>query len=272
MAAGMRGLMVVTVFVVAAVGADLQGKSAASLRTNGVILKQPSVDQQLVVCNAYTSVAPLEVFHVQRLNSITGNEPLKYKGCREFTVPLAEGDQLDFKTDGLEVGTFYANGLPKNSARLLLIPRRRDDQAAAIKFESHAFTDLQSTQIAVIDAYQGKQEAAVKISEVPAVADSTGRMISKTEEALKFSSVVAVNPGKYQISLAGVTSDTRSAGGLPLLVEDHAKCVVLRVGSDLSTNGGYQYPQELVVFSKSSSLGQSLGLVALLLCLFTSSL
>jgi len=275
-----------TLLLTVAVARDLRDKSGSSLRTKALsggassgrstkkILKQPEVEQQLVICNAYASPSFLDIDHVQTLDRLTGNAPLRYKECREFTMPLAEGDQLDFKAGNLDVGTFYATGLPKSSASLLLIPHRRDSHSVAISFESHAFADLQSPQIAVVDAYRGGNgEGSVKISDML----PEGSAIQPVEEMLKFSSVVAVNPGNYKVMLTGGASDTNSTDAdpsthVPLLVQNQAKYVVMRVGTDSTTGKGEKpYPQELVVFPQSGSLGLRLGLGSLVLCALASA-
>merc|ERR1719247_1475167 len=124
------------------------------------------------------------------MDQLTDSAALRYKECREFNTELSEGDQLDFKAGNLDVGTFYATGMPKSSSSLLLIPHRRDSRSVAISFESHAFADLQSPQIAVVDAYKGKGEGGVKIMDLVPQDTQTPAV----EEMLKFSSVVAVNP------------------------------------------------------------------------------
>jgi len=217
------------------------------------IVKQPDIEQQLIICNAYASQSALDVYHVQTMDRITSTEPLRYKDCREFIMSLGEGDQLDFKADDLDVGTFYATGLPKSSASLLLIPHRRDSHSVAISFESHAFSDMQSPQLAIVDAYRGKAAAqgAVKITDaLPQDGNS-----SAAEEILKFSSVVAVNPGSYKVRL----SENQNSTARSLLAKDQDKYVVMRVGLD---NGGF--PEELVVFPSSAAfrLGFSLACLA----------
>jgi hypothetical protein len=270
----MTGQLLGTALILAvAVATDLRESSSASLRNNALgngastshsgkaskILASQEVDQHLVVCNAYASKHTLEIFHVQTTDRLTGSTPLSYKECRDFTMPLAEGDQLDFKAGSTDVGTFYATGMPKTSASLLLIPHRRDSNSIAMSFESHAFADLQSPQIAVVDAYRGSGKAEVKIMD--AVTDSSS---APAEETLKFSSVVAVNPGNYKVALFqnnATSADT--ASHKPLLVESQEKYVVMRVGIDAS-KGKEAYPQELVVFpSGSLRLGLSLCSLAL---------
>jgi len=265
-----RVQLIVAALILPAVATDLHDKSGASLRlkTHSVaagsskhkkIVKQPEVEQTLVICNAYASPSSLDIYHVQTLDRITASRPLNYKDCREFTMSLAEGDQLDFKSGNLDVGTFYATGLPKTSSSLLLIPHRRDSRSVAISFESHAFADLQSPQIAVVDAYKGKGEGAVKIMD----ALPEGSTVVPVEESLKFSSVVAVSPGNYKVMLKDASNATAYTSR-SLLAENEAKYVVMRVGVESAT-GDQAYPQELIVFP-SGSLGLGLGISWILLC------
>lgn len=272
--------LIAAALLLTAVATDLHDKSEASLRMKAhaeaagsshhkKILKQPEVEQTLVICNAYASPSDLDIYHVQTLDRITASRPLKYKECREFVLSLAEGDQLDFKSGNLDVGTFYATGMPKSSSSLLLIPHRRDSRSVAISFESHAFADLQSPQIAVVDAYRGKGKGAVKImDELP-----EGSKAIPVEELLKFSSVVAVSPGSYKVVLKDAANSTSTAtASRSLLAENEAKYVVMRVGTESTTSSGDQaFPQELIVFP-SGSLSASLGFGWLVLCILFSNL
>jgi len=262
--------IIVVLLVAASVATDLNDKSRLRTKNDGAInsgagsgrkiVQQAQMDQDLVICNAYASPASLDIYHVQTLERVTGKKPLKYKECREFSMPLAEGDQLDFKAESTDVGTFYATGLPKASASLLLIPHRRDSHSVAISFESHAIADLQSPQIAVVDAYKGKgagAEEEVRITDVL----PEGENEEPIEEMLKFSSVVAVNAGSYKVALSATGNSTTK-----LLAENKAKYVVMRVGIDSTmANGGKPYPQELVVFPRSGSHGLNVALYVLAL-------
>lgn len=230
--------------------------------------KQPDFEQNLIICNAYASKHPLDIFHVRTLDRLTTTDPIPYKDCREFNMPLGEGDQLDFKAGNLDVGTFYATGLPRASSSLLLIPHRRDGRSAAISFESHAFTDLQSPQIAVVDAYKGSSAGTVKMMDLP-----EGSKSEPVEEVLKFSSVVAVNPGSYKVALTRGTSNSSSTNeDVPLLVEEKAKYVVMRVGMEPSASIGGHYPQELVVYPRSGTLAWRLSMICLALSVAASYL
>lgn len=212
---------------------------------------QVAVQQQLVICNAYASPKALEIVHVRARQTLTQGKPLAYKQCKDFTVPLEEGDQIDFKAGALDVGTFYATGLPKSSGSLLLIPNRRSPQAVGVSFQSHAFVEMHSPQIAVIDAYHGniKNQAEVKIIQNAAPTSGDKAEQARVEEELNFNSVVAVNPGKYEISLTGTGGD--QATTVPLNAADSAKYVVMRLGNDDAKSGSY--PEELIVFPNSAA-------------------
>jgi len=223
---------------------DVAGKETS--RHHTMLVQAPEVEHNLVICNAYASMNKLEIIKVSNRQVVTEGNPLAYKQCKDFTMSLIEGEQLDFKAGGLDVGTFYATGLPKSTASLLLIPHRRSAHAVGCSFESHAFAEVQSPQIAVIDAYRGKkgkQAGTVKIIENMAPSGDKAPA-SLVEEDLKFGSVVAVNPGKYEISLAG--TDGTITGVVPLSADGAKKFVVMRLGVEDDSQG--KYPQELVVF------------------------
>lgn len=204
-----------------------------------------------MICNGYASPTALDIVQVRNRNSLTNDSPLAYRQCKDFKVPLEEGDQLDFKAGSLDVGTFYATGLPKTATSLLLIPHRRSAHAVGVSFESHAFAELKSPQIAVIDAYRGgKQSGQVKIIEdSPDSGDSAEK--TRVEEELKFNSVVAVNPGKYQISLSGTGGS--NATTVPLNAAGAAKYVVMRLGAEGDSTHASQYPLELIVYPNAAA-------------------
>lgn len=229
-------------------GSRVKGSGAG--KQQSLLVHKPEVDQHLVICNAYAAPYPLSIVRVGVNEELTRDGPLSYKQCREFLLDLKEGDQLDFKAGDLDVGTFYATGLPKSSASLLLIPHRRDS-SKSVSFESHAFTDLASPQIAVIDAYRGDKKSAMKIIEGPTGEGETGNTAQRVEEDLRYNSVVAVNPGKYEIKLSAIGGTDESV--MPLLAQSNAKYVVMRTGGETNNKTGYSYPQELIVFPNGAS-------------------
>lgn len=225
---------------------DVAGKDQG--RHHTLLVQTPEVEHHLVICNAYASPKNLEIVQVSTRQVVTEGNPLAYKQCKDFTLSLHEGEQLDFKADGMDVGTFFATGLPKSAASLLLIPHRRSPRAVGCSFESHAFAEVQSPQIAVIDAYRGKsdkQAGAVKIIETLETASNDKAAPEPVEEDLKFNSVVAVNPGKYHIALTG--TDGSMTGTALLNAAGATKFVVMRLGVEDEAQSG-RYPQELVVF------------------------
>jgi len=231
-----------------------QGNVQEISQHKSMLVQAPEVQHHLLICNAYASPDKLEIVKVSTRQVLTEGSPLDYKQCKDFSLLLEEGEQLDFKAGGLDVGTFFATGLPKSAASLLLIPHRRSPRSVGCSFESHAFADVKSPQIAVIDAYRGKsanKTASVKITEnVAASGDKAAE--PPVEEELKFNSVVAVNPGRYQIALTG--TDGKASGGAPLNADGATKFVVMRLGAEDESQSGGRYPQELVVFPKNGAI------------------
>mmetsp|Transcript_71909 Transcript_71909/g.113958 ORF Transcript_71909/g.113958 Transcript_71909/m.113958 type:complete len:268 (-) Transcript_71909:20-823(-) len=213
-------------------------------RQRSLVVQQSNIEQQLIICNAYTSKVPLDILFVRTQLKMTSGKPLAYKQCMQSSVALAEGDQLDFKAGHNDVGTFYTTGLPKYQSSLLLVAHRRNPHAIGLRFESHAFAQVQNPQIAVIDASPDKSSGTVKISEsLLATSDSTHE--APMEDDLRFNSVVAVNPGAYHLSLAGNNSTSFNAA-------TSGKYVVMRVGSGKDAEADGEYPQELVLFMSGS--------------------
>lgn len=227
--------------------------------------------QHLIICNAYTSRYSLEVYHVQTLDRLTEGSPITYKECRDVVAALAEGDQLDFKIENADVGTFYASGLPKTKASLFLIPHRRDN-TSEMGFESHAFGESENSQIAVVDACQGRSRGSVKIFDVT---PEGGPEHSSVEELLQFSSVVTVNAGTYQVALMGDGSQGKRGNArlmgdkVPLHVEGQSNYVVIRVGNSEQVDRAF--PEELVVFPRSSALRLGSALLSFVLCALTAA-
>lgn len=235
-----------------------------------LLAQSTDVEQNLVICNGYTSDRALEIEHVRTKHSLTQSKPLAYKQCINVAVPLQEGDQLDFKDGSHALGSFYATGLPKTAASLLLIPHRRNPHAVGIKFESHAFTDSRIPQIAVIDAYRSAGDKQSSIKLVGKDPNTDDKEAEDLEEDLKFNSVVAVNPGKYEVSLIG--SHEKHTDKVPLQASGATKYVVMRLGvegDDKKKDG--KYPMELVVFPNSGAQRFS-GLTSVTLLAITTAL
>jgi hypothetical protein len=199
---------------------------------------------RLRVCNAYPYAAALDVFrgHAERL---TGDQPMPYKTCRDFRSPLNSGDKLEFKVGDANAGTFSVSELPNNDAVLLLVIHRHDTLSTAVSFESHVFANLLNAQIAVIDTFKGKAQSLPRI--LDSLKNTAKGAGSSRSEELRYDSVVAVNPGVYEVDLTGAGGETRSRRELVAL--NHESYVVLRTG--VESQQGDSFPEELVIYPNS---------------------
>jgi len=217
-----------------ALGVSLEG----SLRAGGFV-RSLEFKHRLRVCNAYPYAAALDVFR-GRSEKMTGEQSMAYKSCRDFVSPLKAGDKLEFKVGDASAGTFSVSDLPNNDAVLLLVIHRHDTLSTAVSFESHVFANLLNAQVAIIDTYKGAARATPKIM------DAASKKGARSEE-LRYDSVVAVNPGIYQVQLAGQDGETKAESELVAL--NRESYVVLRTG--VEAQQGPTYPEELVVFPQS---------------------
>jgi len=195
---------------------------------------------RLRVCNAYPYAAALDVYHGHE-QKLTDDVPMHYKTCKDFQAPLKPGDKLEFKVGDASAGTFSVSDLPNNDAVLLLVIHRHDTLSTAVSFESHVFANLMNAQVAVIDTYKGAAKGSPKIMDVA----ENGKP-SRVEE-LRYDSVVAVNPGLYEVDLQGTDGKTKSKSQLVAL--NRESYVVIRCG--VEAQQGPSYPQELLIYPKS---------------------
>merc|ERR1712032_1100646 len=194
---------------------------------------------RLRVCNAYPYSAALDVFRGKN-EKMTGEDPMAYKSCRDFLSPLKAGDKLEFKVGDANAGTFAVSDLPNNDAVLLLVIHRHDTLSTAVAFESHVFANLLNAQVAIVDTYKGTAKSEPRIMDAP-----SGGNKSRSEE-LRFESVVAVNPGVYDVALVG--SDGKTKAKNSLVARNRESFIILRTG--VEAKQGPSYPQELVVYPK----------------------
>jgi len=212
--------------------------SDALLRQQGSaqgFVKALEFKHRLRVCNAYPYKASLDIF---RTKEKLTEQPMAYKSCKDFDAPLKSGDKLEFKVGDASAGTFAVSDLPMNDAVLLLIIHRHDQVSTAVSFESHVFANLLNAQVAVIDTYKGAQRSTPRIKD-------SGK--NPRAEDLRFSSIVAVNPGIYEVELDDVKGDIKAKSQLVAL--NRESYVVLRTGVESKT--GPSFPQELVIFPNS---------------------
>lgn len=212
----MRTVVVSFAVVTKCVRGSHESLRAGIATASGAAAASP-IDERyrLRVCNAYAWPTGLRVFRGLPPVELT-DTPVDYKRCTDLWVPLQEGDDLDFRTGGLTVGNFAINSLPPVSSSLLLVPHRQDNRTAAVAFDSHVFSNIQSPQIAVVDAYRGPGHSVLEI------ADTTQR------DELACGTVIAVPPGAYEVALAGADGAARTKKVLG--VQPQGVYVVMRVG------------------------------------------
>lgn len=191
-------------------------------------------NQNLLVCNGYTSIFPLDMYHRKYGELVTSSMPLYYKSCQEYLLPLVDGDQLEFKKQDKQVGTFHITGLKHGNMSLVLVPHRLKG-SDNLTFESHAFAENSRPQIAVMDASRLNNGDSVQLSDL------------STSQKATLDHVIAVDPGTYQLSLQS------NATNSSLVLKDSDKTVAIRVGGDLpsgvSTEDHHtQFPAELMVY------------------------
>jgi len=201
----------------------------------GGFVKSLEFQHRLRVCNAYPYAASLDV--IRSKDKMT-DSPMPYKSCQDFTSPLKSGDKLEFKVGDASAGTFAVNDLPQNDAVLLLVIHRHDQVSTAVSFESHVFANLQNPQVAIIDTYKGAAQST------PRIKDTKDAKHEVRSEELRYSSIVAVNPGIYKVELEGSVNKVNSTS--QLVAVNRESYVVLRVG--VESKSGPAYPQELVVY------------------------
>lgn len=235
-----------------------------------ILMKDAPSVQSLMVCNAYAHTKALDIFDLTSHSQLTADRPLSYKDCSNYRLPLHEGEELEFRTGNLSVGVFRATGLPRGPSSLLLIPHRRSPSALNAAFQSHAFADMGSSQLVVIDVYKGTEAGKIKIrdnAQPPAAGKQQDKpAMPQRSEELKFNSVVQVNPGNYDILLEDSTDKSLSSVSLHVPTEK-AKYVVLRLGNQqtLKATEPAAFPQELVVRQQSDSSAQAARLPLLAL-------
>jgi len=213
------------------------------------ITAESSYAQVLRICNAY----PYSAGGVNVLGST-----LKYKACNDFTKTMHAGDQVDFYTAASVeaknaggkpelanlVGSFEVSEVPKNDALLLLVIQPHDSASTGVKFQSHVFVNSEDAQVALLDAFvtSGPAADAVTIADLK---ESDPTYAPRTEQ-LKFNTVVAVNPGSYEVFVPEEESKTKKT----LDVTDGTKYSVIRVGvrSGSGVTDAIEYSEDLIVY------------------------
>jgi len=208
----------------------------------GTFVKALEFKHRLRICNAYPGTAAIDVYR-GKADKLNGDAPMPYKTCKDFLAPLRAGDKLEFRIGDANAGTFSISDLPNSDAVLFLVIHRHDTLSTAVAFESHVFANLLNAQVAVIDTYKGTAKSEPRIMDAPG--GGGGGKNARSEE-LRFESVVAVNPGVYEVSLVG--SDGKTQAKNSLVAQNRESFIILRTG--VEAKQGPSYPQELVVYPK----------------------
>lgn len=196
---------------------------------------------QLRVCNAYPYAEPMDVYlGKEKLTEA----PMPYKVCGEFVPHLKKGDKIEFKVHSADAvaGSFSVAELPAADAVLVLAIYRHDISSTAVSFASHIFSNTAFPQLAVVDTYRGKSDATIHVLDA-----NVKKGEEQRSEELRYNSVVAVNPGKYEVVLKGV--DGKDKAKHQLVALNGESYVAVRVGVDSKI--GKAYPEEIIVFPHS---------------------
>lgn len=198
----------------------------------------------LRICNAYPFTSALDIYTGSGTVKLT-NAPLPYKQCQDFTPMLHAGDRIDFKVGDTDAGTFTISDLPNGDATLLMVIYRHDPVSTAVAFESHVFNSVGAAQVAVMDTYKGPAKSEVRIQDATHTANATS---VPRNEILRFDSVVAVDPGAYEVTLEGASANGTQAK-TELVALPQEAYVVIRVG--VKAEYGPEYPEDVIVFPNS---------------------
>mmetsp|Transcript_35302 Transcript_35302/g.82419 ORF Transcript_35302/g.82419 Transcript_35302/m.82419 type:complete len:276 (-) Transcript_35302:46-873(-) len=240
----LRSALIALQLIAAVHGSQVLTSRRDSGRTQGVqrsFVHEREFKHLLRVCNAYPYQSAIDVYLGDK-EKLTGEDPMPYKTCRDFLSPLQDGDKLEFKMGDSSAGSFVVSDMPNEDAVLLLVIHRHDTVSTAVAFESHVFANLLNSQLAIIDTYKGESKSSPKIM------DTADTKHARTED-LRYGTVVAVNPGAYQVALVG--KDEKTAVKKEFVAAARESYVVIRVG--VEAHEGQSYPEELVVYPESLS-------------------
>jgi hypothetical protein len=239
--------MFIAALVLACAAPEVAGASSTltNLRQKGnSFIKRLDFTQKLRICNAYPFTSALAIYLNSNMQLSTS--PLPYKQCEEYTPELHAGDEIVFKVGDESTGSFTISDLPSADATLLLVIQRHDTESTAVTFNSHVFTSMGSSQVAILDTYKGPEKSALHITDMA----QTKQGIAKRDETLLFNSVVALDSGAYEVSLKSDAPKPVTRSESEFVAVPGTPYVVMRVG--VAAKEGPSYPEEIVVYPRSS--------------------
>mmetsp|Transcript_126528 Transcript_126528/g.369721 ORF Transcript_126528/g.369721 Transcript_126528/m.369721 type:complete len:308 (-) Transcript_126528:21-944(-) len=204
----------------------------------------------LRICNAYGFKSGLDAFHSplppvsgprpepSRLTRASG--PLPYKRCADLrgVEGLGPGSVLSFRLGGgLPIGSFRVEELPVRGSLLQLVVCRYDTASTAASFSSHVFSDDIDPEVALIDAYRGKDNSGLAV-----------RSTVHQWQDVHFGKAISLKPGWYEWALTGDHAN-RGDEAVGFRMNYYGKYTAIRVGVDASH--GPSYTEELVMFPTS---------------------
>jgi len=204
----------------------------------------------LRVCNAYPFPSALDVYMQNGALKLSA-QPMAYKTCADFEPTINVGDRVEFKVGDTSAGTFTISDLPVNDAVLLIVIYRHDTYTSAVAFESHVFSNVGTAQVAVLDVFKGTQTSELRVQrkDAPAEAGDDGFPANATNsELLRFDSVVAVDPGMYDLLLRN-RADGQARHHADFVALPKQSYVAIRCG--VNAEDGNDFPEDLIVFPHS---------------------
>lgn len=220
---------------------EQKGKQLRQVHAGSSFISTLQFKHVLRVCNAFPYEHPIDVYlGKEKLTE----SPMPYKKCEEFHPTLNAGDKIDFKIGDSGAGSFSVAELPSNDAVLVLVMFRHDTVSTGVSFESHVFSNLLNAQVAVLDTYRGATTATPRIRDEKEHHDAS--QVQRSEE-LRYNSVMAVNPGLYEVLLENAAGNMTVKHELVALNKE--SYMVMRCGIESKT--GRSYPEELMVFPQS---------------------
>lgn len=239
-------------------GVNIGGTRRA--RTAAQAIVRMDFKYTLRICNAYPQSSSLDAF-MQHGAVKLNIKPLPYKACEDFAPPIRAGDRIEFQNGSMKMGTFTIEDLPSSDAVLMLLVSRHDVKSPMVSFQSHVFTESSMTQVAVFDAYRGGRTSDLWVQSLPSGVHLPANfsLNASHAEQLRFNSVVAIEPGSYDVvlheGLVAKRTNISNVTGAEFVALPKQTYVLFRCG--VEAEGGPVFPEELVVFPHSSPSGSS---------------
>jgi hypothetical protein len=254
----MSKILFLTIIAAASAGRHL-GRNLAPEGSG--LVKPLKFNQQLLLCNAYPSKAPVTIKKNDQPVLPTG---LAFQQCEYAPASVLSKDKLDFMMNdaGIE-GTFEVGELPQTDSVLLLVLQKRDTHSPLMAFQSFAFplnSGRAEAHVAVIDASPAQGKAHLKISDRPAKEG-----IKALTEELSFNRIYALEQGRYDVSVLSGGKAEQSEEVQLIGAKDY---VLLRTGADEGAQNLVAFPRDEIQQSGAMKNGAFMAVFAAIASLF----